>query len=465
MTLLAECAPMRISSLVLAAFVVLIFGTRTARAAEPSLVETKLANGLRVVVDENHRLPIVSVTVRYDVGTGRDPENRNGLTELVMRMMASKTEHVPQNGFDDAIDRAGGNWGFDASVDDTEFYAELPASAIETAFWLFSEQMGFFKPVVDDASIRHEVQVLATERQQKLGNAPMGLANELIPTELYPAGHPYRHVPRANDAAGLASLDPTELDAFVDRYFIPSNAVLVVVGDAKLDQVVALANKWFGSIAGGTPPPPMTVPQPTLKNEVHLDIAARVERPVVKMTWLTPAQYAPGDAELDVVASILHGYRIARLSWELITKLKVAGEITTRQSSHRRGSTFTITATATPNHTAQQVSDAIDDVLKQLQTSQPPNEDDMEGSLASALMERTLAMEGSAYRARQLASWMVRAGTADYWQNDMHRYETDPTRVQQAAVRYLPLDKRVVTFVTPSATAPVSGQLVGRKVK
>lgn len=89
----------------------------------------------------------------------------------------------------------------------------------------------------------------------------------------------------------------------------------------------------------------------------------------------------------------------------------------------------------------------------------------MQGALASALMDRTLAMEGSEYRARQLATWMTRAGTADYWQTDMHRYETDPTRVQSAAQRFLPLQKRVVAFIVPSATAPVSGKLLARKVQ
>jgi len=104
-------------------------------------------------------------------------------------------------------------------------------------------------------------------------------------------------------------------------------------------------------------------------------------------------------------------------------------------------------------------------VLRTLQTTQPPSDDDMEGALSSALMERTLSMESSEYRARQLAKWAIRAGTADYWQNDMHRYETDPQRVQQAAIRYLPLDKRLVVYVTPDPKAPVSGQLTGRKVK
>jgi zinc protease len=454
---------MRLSSLLLA--MVLLFVASPARAAESSLGETKLSNGLRVVVDENHRVPVVSVTVRYAVGTANDPDKRNGLTELVMRMMASKTQHVPENGFDEAVERVGGSSGYETNLDDTELYVELPSNAIETAFWLLSDQMGFFTPAVDDAAIKHREQILAAERGQRVENAAMGLADQLVPAELYPPGHPYRHVARATDAAGLASLTTAEVDAFFGKYFVPSNAVLVVSGDAKLDQVVALANKWFGAIPAGTPQPNAFAPIPPLRHEVHLDIAARVERPVVLMTWLAPPQYAPGDAELDVVANILHGYRIARLSWELITKLRVAGEIHVHENPHRRGSTFTIAITATPKHTAQEVAAAIDSVLRTLQTTQPPSTDDMEGSLASALMEQTLSMEGSLYRARQFAEWAIRTGVADYWQRDMHRYETDPARVQQAAIRYLPLDKRVVVFVTPSKTAPVAGQLLGRKVK
>lgn len=448
----------------LIALFVFFFGV-PALAADSSLFETKLQNGLRVVVDENHRLPIVSVTVRYDVGTGSDPDDKNGLTELVCEMMAYKTQHVPAKGFDEAIDRAGGSWGNEANVDDTEFYAEVPVTAIETAFWLLSDQMGFFKPSIDDAAIKYGLAQLALERGRRVANAAMGLVNETVPQELFPAGHPYRHVAHANDATTLAKLGPADIGAYVDKHFVPSNAVLAIVGDVTRDRAVTLANKWFGAIPAGNPEPLAIVPSAAQKNEIHLDIAARVERPVVRMVWNTPAQYQAGDAELDVVASILHGYRIARLSWELITKLKVAGEILVNQGSHRRGSTFVIQATATTNHTADQVAAAIDDVLRTLQTTQPPNDDDMEGALSSALMERTLSMESSEYRARQLAKWAIRAGTADYWQNDMHRYETDPQRVQQAAIRYLPLDKRLVVYVTPDPKAPVSGQLTGRKVK
>ncbi len=454
---------MRFWGLIFAGSVMLV--TVRASAADSSLQEKKLPNGLRVVVDENHRVPVVSVTVRYNVGMGDDPDDRNGLTELVMRAMTRKTEHVPENGFDDVIDRAGGHWAYETSVDDTDFAMTLPSNAIEKAFWLLSEQMGFFKPSLDDASIKHAIDLIGVERGQRVANSSSGLANELLPTELYPQGHPYRHVIRANDATGLAGLSVADATAFVDKFFIPSNAVLTVVGDAKLDDVVALANKWFGAIPAGVAPPARAIPNAAMRNEVHLDIAARVERPVVRMTWLTPAQYAVGDGELDVVANILHGYRIARLSWELITKLKVAGEITARQSSHRYGSTFTITATATPNHTAQEVAIAIDDVLADLQNKHAPDQDDLDGSLASALMGRTLAMEGSEYRARQLAQWAIRTGTADYWATDMHRYETDTARVQAAAQRFLPLDKRVVVFTTPSTTAPVSGQLLKRTVK
>jgi zinc protease len=451
--------------LVLTSVLWTVLWTAPARAAEATLSETKLVNGLRVVVDENHRVPVVSMTVRYRVGTGDDPDDKNGLTELVTRMMANKTEHVPEHGFDDTIDRIGGSWSWESNVDDTQVYARIPANALETVFWLFSDQMGFFKPAIDAAGVARAAQSIATDRGQRLGNDVMGLAHELIQNELFPAGHPYRHVTRANDATALAAVTPADVSAFVDKYFVPSNAVLVVVGDVTPDRVTALANKWFGAIPSGSPQPFAQPTLPTLQHTVHLDIAAAVERPVVRMSWVTPAQYTAGDADLDVVAAILHGQRIARLSWALITRLKVAGDISTSQLSHRLASTFTITATATPNHTAQQVADAIDDVVRELQMTKPPDNDDMEGALAAALMERTLSMEGSQYRARQLAQWMLRAGTADYWQSDMHRYETDPARVQDAAKQYLPLDKRVVTFITPSTKAPVSGQLLGRTVR
>jgi len=454
---------MRRTALIFAGVVVAL--APRARASDTQLQQTKLANGLRVVVDENHRVPVVSVSVRYDVGQGDDPDGRNGMSEVVLLAMAHKTQHVPENGLDDVIDRAGGRWDHETNPDDTEFAMTVPTNALEKALWLLSDQMGFFKPALDDALIKHSVDLISSERATRVANSPLGLAIELAPTEIYPSGHPYRHTLHADDGAKLASLSVAEVSAFVDKYFIPSNAVLSIVGDVTYARALELANKWFASIPGGVAPPPRTIPLVTLQHEVVLDIDSRVERPVVRMTWPTPPQFQLGDAELDVVANILHGYRIARLSWELITKLKVAGEITARQTSHRYGSTFTITATATPKHTAQEVAAAIDDVLRDLQSVSAPDQDDLDGSLASALTIPTLSMEGSMYRSRQLAQWAIRTGTADYWQTDMHRFETDSPRVQRAAQQYLPLDKRVVELVAPSTTAPVAGRLVKRTVR
>jgi zinc protease len=437
--------------------------SKGAVAGEASLGETKLANGLRVVVDENHHVPVVAVTVRYRVGSGEDPDSENGLTELVMRMMTRQTEHVAD--LDAVFDRVGGSFSWSTNLDDSQVYARLPANGLETAFWAFSDMMGFFKPTIDASSVARGVQQVAQHRGQHEKNDPMGLASELITGELFPAGHPYRHMPRAEDATALAAATPAEVSSHVDKYFVPSNATLVVVGDVKPDQVITLATKWFGSIPAGSPPAWTETPLPVLTHEVHLEVASRVERPVVSMSWVTAAQYTAPDADLDVIAALLHGYRIARLSWELITRLKVAGDITTQETSHRRASVFSIIASVTPGHTPQQVADAIDDVLKQLQTSQPPDNDDMEGSLSSALIDQTLSMEQSEYRARQLAQWMLRAGTANYWQSDMRRYETDPQRVQHAAQQYLPLGHRVVAYIVPSTKAPVAGQLQGRTVK
>src|SRR5271154_4407733 len=103
-----------LSALIVAGFVLV---ASHARAADTQLQETKLANGLRVVVDENHRVPVVAVTVRYDVGHGDDPDDRNGLTELVMLAMSRKTAHVPENGFDEVVDRAGGVWAYESNLD------------------------------------------------------------------------------------------------------------------------------------------------------------------------------------------------------------------------------------------------------------------------------------------------------------------------------------------------------------
>src|SRR5512143_1175621 len=265
------------------------------------LHELRLANGLRVVTDHNPRVPTVSVVVRYDVGTSMDPVGRAGLAELTMWLMARRSQHVREGDFVAQLERAGATWQYNSYEDAIIFSAEVPINALELAFWLLSDQMGFFVPALDQAAIDDRRTMMKNERAT-MANRKGALAEKLARDELYPEGHPYRQTIASPDDIQLGGVTVKEVEAFAKRWFVPSNAVLVVAGDVTRDQVAGLANKYFAPIEGGAAPPHVVPPPVTLAGQTVLEVAAPVQLTTVTVDWPTPRHYAPGDADLDVVA-------------------------------------------------------------------------------------------------------------------------------------------------------------------
>lgn len=422
--------------------------------------ETTLPNGLRVVLVENHASPRVSVQIVYSVGASRESDDERGLTALTMWMMTERTQHVPRGRFKASLDRAGGDWSYSPGDDEAWVKTTVPSNFVELPLWLLSDEMGFFDVPWDQAGVDEGLAFLAQRRTRWADSGPTAVASRLQREEVFPEGSPYR----AAAADPLTHFSVDAVRAFHDRWFTPKNAVLAIGGDIQRDAVLELVTKYFGSLSGSAPPPPPT-PTPTrLAGEVTLSVAARVPTAQVSIDWPTPPLYAPGDAELDVVAGILEGDRINTLLWELTSRRGIAASSRAHQNSYLYGSRFSIGATATQGHTAEELRDAIDFVLKDLQTN-APSEDYVAGGEANLLIARALSYEDLTRITTWVASATSRGGSPDFLTRDAQRYDLTGARVRDAALRYLPKGRRVVTLISPSPTAPVNGELLSRTVK
>jgi zinc protease len=446
---------------VLAAFTTL---TMSAPVAAATITDETLPNGLHVVIGEDHHVPLVAVAVRYGVGSAMDPEGRAGLNALTMWLLGHKTVHVPDDGFATNLDRVGASWRYWSNLDDTEFYTSLPSNNLELALWLLSEQMGFFTPAIDKNAIDNRLAMVNLERAQRVGDGPDGLLQELIPLEIYPVGHPYRKpsLPRGV----LSNVTPEEVRAFAERWYVPRNAVLVIEGDVRSAPTMSAVMKYFGSIASGNQAPITTAARPpALDSEIRLDLAAHMERPIARMDWPTPAAFDTGDADLDLVAAVLAGNRINRLRWELTGKRKIATDFYVHQESHRLGSRFVIQATGVAGHSPQELLDGIDDVLRAWD-SNPITDDDRLGALGFVVVPKVLGVESALFRVRETTLSVMRTGNTDFFEQNFARYPRVDLAHLQAAVRtWLPLQRRIVTTITPGESAPLQGVLKSRTVK
>ena len=218
--------------------------------------EHRLANGLRVVLSEDHLTPVAAVCLWYDVGSRHEVKGRTGLAHLFEHLMFQGSAQVKGNGHFELVQGAGGSLNGTTSFERTNYFETMPTHQLELALWLEADRMGSPARRARRRVLENQRDVVKNERRQRYDNVPYGTAFERLTALAYPEGHPYHHTP----IGSMADLDAATLEdarAFFRTYYAPNNAVLSVVGDIDPEQTLAWIEKYFGSIPAhdGKPPP------------------------------------------------------------------------------------------------------------------------------------------------------------------------------------------------------------------
>jgi predicted Zn-dependent peptidase len=436
-------------------------GGRASLPDAPALPVTvsRLANGLEVVLHEDHRSPLVTVDVWYHVGSKDEAAGRSGFAHLFEHVMFQGSKHVPEDSYVRYLERAGAtDVNGTTHTDRTAYHETVPASRLELALWLESDRMGFLLPHVDGQTFAVQRDVVKNELRQSYEGVPYGMVGSYIRAALYPEGHPY-HLPSVGDMRDLDAATVGDVRAFFEQWYVPANATLVVAGDIEPARAAALIEKYFGPIVGRPVPRRRTAPPPVLTQEKRLDVRAGVELARVYVTWPTAPFFAPGDGELDLIARVLAAGKTSRLYKRLVYDLRIAEDVSATQSSAELGSMFEIAATAQPGHDVDELLRAIDDELAKLRASGVAD-DELGRAQTATVAERIFALERGATRANQLALFDHYVHRPDYLPQDLARYRSATGRaLQEAAIRWLPEHARVVTRVVPTQGARVCGEV------
>lgn len=433
-----------------------------AKPSLPAIVaeKTKLANGLEVIFEEDHRTPIVTVNLWYHVGSKDEEPRRNGFAHLFEHVMFQGSKHVPEDTYFRFLEKAGAtSINGTTNLDRTNYFETVPANQLELALWLESDRMGFLLDHADEATFKSQREVVKNERRQNYENAPYGLVLSFVRAELFPESHPY-HLLTIGTPADLDAASIDDVRAFFRKYYVPNNATLVLSGDFDRKKAAALVEKYFGPIPRGadvTRPKPVPVKHP---GETRLEVEAGVELARAQVAWPTPAFFAPGDAELDLVAHALASGKTSRLYKRLVYELQIAQSVSAHQSSSELASVFEIVATARPGHTGEELLKVIDEELAKLRTGGVTEEELARGK-TSMVADVVFELERSSSRANRLNSYNHYVGDPNYLAKDVARITTaTKAKVDEALRTHLPEKDRVVTIVTPKKDAPIAGRLV-----
>ncbi len=277
--------------------------------------EYKLDNGLRVILSEDHSVPIVAVNVWYHVGSGYEEQGRSGFAHLFEHMMFEGSANVDKTEHFKLVSKAGGTMNGSTTVDRTNYYETLPANRLNLGLWLEADRMRSL--VITAEKFENQRETVKEERRQGIDNQPYGEAF-LVSDTLNFDWWPYNHtvIGRMVD---LDAAEVTDVQDFFDEYYQPKNAVLVIVGDIDQKKAMKMVEEYFGDIPGGNAIPKLTGEEPINKGERRQIVdSPKANVPAVFIGYVTPPHIDSDTPALQLLNSILVDGESSRMHKRLV---------------------------------------------------------------------------------------------------------------------------------------------------
>jgi zinc protease len=412
----------------------------SAAPASP-VTEITLDNGLRVLVLEDHRNPIVTVQTWYRVGSRNEVPGKTGLAHFLEHLMFKGTPTHGKGQFA-RVEQNGGQDNAFTSHDVTSYYVNIAADRVDMVLGLEADRMRHL--LLDPKEIESERQVVMEERRTRTEDDPDGYLSEEFLAAAYKA-HPYGW-PVIGWMEDIARITPAELRAFYDRYYQPGNAVLVIVGDVDARRIVGRVREVFGRIPRAPAPPPMQAVEPPQPGERRVLVhKADARSPIVYIGFHVPNYQSADGPALEVLSSILQDGRASRLYRRLVYERRMALNVGGDYSYLSLDpNLFWFSGTPLPGQTPETLEQGMMDEIERVKSEPVPEE------------------EGFIWRQDSIhsrASTLARFEVARSWR-DSEGFITLIRQVraadlQRVARAYFEIDRRTVGVLLPGAAPAV----------
>ncbi|HEV8238284.1 MAG TPA: pitrilysin family protein [Thermoanaerobaculia bacterium] len=454
-----------VRALLLAAVCTLGFAAAAARPAmaqDPKIPFEKytLPNGLEVILVEDHSVPLVAVDVWYHVGSGDEVAGRSGFAHLFEHMMFQGTKNTGEDKHFEVLQTIGASdVNGTTNTNRTNYFEVVPSNQVETALWLESERMGYLPETITQKSLDNQREVVRNERRQSYDNVPYGKEQFAVSELLFPEGHPYRYM-TIGKHEDLVAATADDVKGFFAKWYVPANATLTLAGDLDRAAAKRLVEKWFSTFPVTSKPAQPSVPVPAIagpQRRTVEDSLAKLRR--IHYAWNTPALFAPGDAELDLLASALAQQGTGRLYKTLVLEKRWARNVTAFQESRQLSSIFHVFADLQDDAPLDEVEKVIDQEVERM-TKTPMDAAELHRGVVAFESQYVWGLESLLSRAENLQNCNHFTGDPDCITRDLDRYrKATPASVQAVAAQYLPKSGRVEVLTMPAAApaeAPTS---------
>ncbi len=400
--------------------------------------KTTLDNGLDVIFRRQPERPITAVNLWYHVGSKNEERNQRGFTHLVEHLMFEGSEHYPGDFFKH-LQKLGAEINGSTSSDRTNYYVDLPAAHLERTIAMESDRMAHLMGALDENKIRVQKDVVTNEYRQNYANRPYGRVSFLIAEALYPPQHPYNWLTiGVMEDVERASME--DVRSFYQRFYVPSNASLALVGDLEEDEAFGLAERYFGPIPGGSKAMVPRVAERPLVETIPIVLNDRVELNRLYLTWPTVRHFHDDDAALLIAGDILGRGRSSRLYRKLVLEEQIAQDVHAHQSGREVAGSFGIVVTLRPSRSIAEAKRSVDAELDRLAAS-PVHEDELRRVQRQRITAFWFALEhvgGFGGVADRLNAYNVYLGDPGQITSDVQRFERVTADEIQAAVgRYV----------------------------
>jgi zinc protease len=408
-------------------------------------LEKILANGLKVILLENHKAPVITFQVWYRVGSRNEEWGKTGLSHMLEHMMFKGTQKVSGSEFSRIIQVNGGNDNAFTSRDFTAYFENLSADRIHVSLDLESDRMQNL--VLREEDFRTERMVVMEERRLRTEDNPKAYLLEQVDAAAFQL-QPY-HWPTVGWMEDLAQLTLDDLKAYYRAFYNPVNAFLVVVGDFKKEDLLPRIEKAFGALPKGVPPDQKKGLDPPQTGERRIIVKREAELPFIVLGYHVPNLREPDSYVLEVIATVLSGGKSSRLHKSLVRekRLVLNAEADNSLLSHDPG-LFMISAELLPDKTVTEVEKALDQEVEQLQTG-PVEEHELQKVKNQLEASFVFGQDSLFYQGMLLAQHEIALSWRAIDNYIPSILKVTPEDIQRVAKRYLVPENRTVGILTP----------------
>jgi zinc protease len=428
-------------------------GMASAAGLGDRVFESTLANGLKVLLVEEPKSPVVTIQVWYKVGSRNEPSGKSGISHMIEHMMFKGTPTIGPKQFSLTVQRNGGHDNAFTTSDYTAYYEDFAADRVLLGLRLEADRMAHL--LLDEKEFLPERQVVLEERRLRIEDQPANLLAEMQRATAFLA-HPYRW-PVIGWSSDIEGYTREDLVQYFRTYYAPNNATLIVAGDFRRDALFPEIQELFGKIPRGPQPPKVVTVEPRQLGERRVTLRKDAELPLIFAAYHAPNLTHPDSFALDVLATVLGGGQSSRLYQRVVYEKQLASFVSADYSgNHVDPCLFDLSAGPLPGKPVEEVEQALYAEVERVQR-EPVAERELEKA-KNQIASQFVFAEDSVHRLASLlgayesvASWRLLAGYIDGIQ------KVTAVDVMRVARQYLTADNRTSAILIPTKPAASSG--------